>query len=569
MKKFLLFISLLTVSIATYAQQHKISNEVKEYIQSRVDNQMNAGIVVGYIEGDDVAYYSFGKTALNKGTAVNEETVFEIGSISKTFTTTLLALKVNSGEMSLDDPISKYLPKGVKTPTRNGKEITLKNLATHTSGLPKLPDNLLQTDPKNPYVDYTYEQLYSFISNYELTVDIGSVTEYSNVGMGLLGHILELQSGKTYEQLVIENIANPLKMDDTRLVFTEAMKQRLAKGHDGLSETPNWDIITLGGAGGIRSTVSDMVKYVQANINSDNVDSKLHNAMALAHKSAYKNPDQRAEMALGWFIEGGKFLMHNGATGGYSAMIALDKEAKKGVVVLTNSNENVDAIAIKLMVPSYPLKKIAPSINLFLEKEITNNGIEKAIASYKNEKTNNAEAYNFDVEQLNTLGYKYMQNGKLAIALELFKLNVEMFPEESNPYDSLGEAYLENGNEKLAIINYKKSLELNPANDNARDVLKGLDEEVKAVVVPQDLLESYRGKYELTPTFHILITLNDGHLFAQATGQPKFEIFPSAYNTFFLKVVEAKVVFNANNKGKIESLTLFQNGQELEGKRVD
>ncbi|MGB1210275.1 MAG: serine hydrolase [Lacinutrix venerupis] len=569
MKKIVLFISLITLSVATYAQQDKISNEVKEYIQSRINNQINVGIVVGFIDGDDVEYYSFGKTALKNGTTINENTVFEIGSISKTFTTTLLALKVNSGEMNLEDPISKYLPKDVKTPTRNGKEITLKNLATHTSGLPKLPSNLMQTDPNNPYVDYTYKDLYSFLSNHELTVDIGSVTDYSNVGMGLLGHILELQSGKTYEELVIEHIANPLKMNDTRLVFTKAMKNRLAKGHAGLVETSNWDIITLGGAGGIRSSVSDMVKYIQANINSDNVDSKLHNAMSLAHQSAYKNPEQKVEMALGWFIEGGKFLMHNGATGGYSAMAALDKEAKKGVVVLTNSNENVDAIAIKLMVPSYPLKAIKPSIAQFLDKEITNKGITKAIASYKNEKNTNEAAYNFDVEQLNTLGYKYLQNNKPEIALELFKLNVEVFPKESNPYDSLGEAYLKMENQDLAIKNYKKSLELNPGNDNAKKVLQELGVTLKEVSVSKEMLESYVGNYQLAPTFSIKITTKDGRLFAQATGQPQFELFPSDYNKFYLKVVEAKVEFNANNKGKIDSLTLFQNGQTIPGKRVE
>jgi CubicO group peptidase (beta-lactamase class C family) len=571
MKKIILCISVISIALTGSAQQSKISIDVKEHIKSRIDNQINASIDVGYVEGDQVEYFSYGNTAIENGTTVNENTVFEIGSISKTFTAILLALKVNSGEMSLDDPVSKYLPQTVTMPTRNGEEITLQQLATHTSGLPRMPNDFEPKNPKNPYVDYTYENLYNFISNYKLTRDIGTVSEYSNLGMGLLGHVLELQSGKSYEELVIEYIANPLQMYDTRLVFTEAMKKRLAKGHAGLSETENWDIITLGGAGGIRSTVSDMVKYIQANLNSETIDTKLHKAMALTHKTAFKNEEQRSESGLAWDVEGGKFLLHNGSTGGYSAMIALDKSENRGVIVLSNSNESIDPIGIKIMMPSYPLKTIKPSIAKILDKEIKDNGIVKAIVLYKNIKAEKSSDYNFEEEELNTLGYQYLSEGKKDIALEIFKLNVAEHPNASNPYDSLGEAYLDRGNQELAIKNYKTSLKLNPANDNARKVLKELNVEVKeeVVIVTQEVLNTYVGKYELAPTFHIEVSTKDGRLLAQATGQPQFELFPSGNNKFYLKVVEAKVEFNTNSKGEIDSMTLFQNGQVLPGKRLE
>lgn len=569
MRKIVLLVSFFILSFVGFSQQDNIPKEVKEYIQSRIDNQINASIVVGFINGDNVTYYSFGKTAIENGKEVDENTVFEIGSISKTFTTTLLALKVNSGEINLNDPVSKYLPKTVNIPTRNEQEITLKHLATHTSALPRMPSNFSPSDPLNPFADYTKEQLYSFLSNHTLTRDIGSLYEYSNLGMGLLGHVLELQSGKSYEELVIEYIANPLQMNDTRLVFTPAMKNRLAKGHSGLTETSNWDIITLGGAGGIRSTASDMVKYLQANLNSDIIDSKLHNAMALAHQSSFKSEEQKTEMALAWHIENGKFLMHNGATGGYCAMSAIDKGSKKGVVVLTNTNENVDAIAIKLMVPSYQLKPIKPSIAKLIIKEIETNGIERALALYRSTKSSNPNAYNFDENQLNTLGYQLIEQNKNDIALEIFKLNVAEFPEASNPYDSLAELYLKMGEQDLAIQNYKKSLELNPANTNAKDVLKNLNVTIEDVTVSKEMLQSYTGKYQLAPTFFITVTTNNGRLFLQATGQPKFEIFPSDYNKFYLKVVEARVEFNTNNKGKVDSMTLYQNGQIMPGKRVE
>ncbi|WP_397362979.1 serine hydrolase [Olleya sp. R77988] len=569
MKKIIVLFSVLTFCFVSNAQQNTIPKALKEHVISRIDNQVNVGIVVGFIDGDTVEYFSSGNTALKNGTPVNEDSVFEIGSISKVFTTTLLALKVNDGSMRLEDPISKYLPKSVKVPTRNGKEITLFHLATHTSGLPRMPDNWTPANPDNPFADYTYKNLYSFISNYTLTHDIGVNNEYSNLGMGLLGHILELQSGKTYEQLVIDHIANPLQMNDTRLVLTKSMKKRLAKGHAGLLETSNWDIITLGGAGGIRSTVSDMTKFIQANINCNTIDSPLHKAMSLTHQSAYKSDTQKTEMGLAWHIENGRFLMHNGATGGYSAMSALDKEAKKGVIVLTNSNQNVDAIAIKLMVPNYPLKPIKPSIAKILDKQIQDNGIEKAVLFYKKTKAEQLDAFNFDVEELNTLGYQYLAKERLDIALQVFKLNVEAFPEASNPYDSYGEALLINGDTNEAIKNYKKSLVLNPGNDNAKDVLKKLNVEIKEVTVSNEILERYVGKYQLAPTFFITITTKDGHLYLQATGQAQFELFPTDNTKFYLKVVDAKVEFMTNNDTIVERLTLYQNGQVLPGKKVE
>ncbi|MGB6268979.1 MAG: serine hydrolase domain-containing protein, partial [Olleya sp.] len=186
MKKIIILFSFLVFSVVCNAQKNSIPEEVKAYVKSRIDNQINVGIVVGYIDGDTVEYFSNGNSVITNGTPVNEESVFEIGSISKTFTTTLLALKVNDGSMRLEDPISKYLPKSVKVPTRNDKEITLLHLATHTSGLPRMPDNWSPADPNNPFADYTFKNLYDFISNYTLTRDIGAEYEYSNLGMGLL-----------------------------------------------------------------------------------------------------------------------------------------------------------------------------------------------------------------------------------------------------------------------------------------------------------------------------------------------------------------------------------------------
>ena len=192
--------------------------------------------------------------SLNEGDArpLNGDTIFEIGSATKVFTSLLLADMVQRGEVSLDDPVAKYLPPSVKMPERNGRSITLVDLATHTSGLPRLPSNLAPKDPGNPYADYSVEQLYEFLSSYQLTRDIGSKYEYSNLGGGLLGYVLARRAGKSYEDLVESRICAPLGMSNTRITLTPEMKARLAAGHNAaLDKVENWDLPTL--AGGLSS----------------------------------------------------------------------------------------------------------------------------------------------------------------------------------------------------------------------------------------------------------------------------------------------------------------------------
>ena len=572
MKKIIVLFSFIIFSFVVTAQQTKITSEVKDHIKARVDNGLNVAIVVGLIDGDSVEYFSYGKTALENGQDVDENSVFEIGSISKTFTTIMLADEVLKGNMKLLDPLSKYLPKNVKVPSRNNRVITLKDLATHSSGLPRLPNNMSPTNPNNPYADYTIEQAYSFLSGYELPRDVGETFEYSNFGMGILGHALELKNNKTYEELLIERIANKLEMNNTRIVFTDNMKNHLAKGHSNGREVENWDLPSLAGAGAIRSTASDMVKYLQANMGIKKTT--LYDAMLMTHKSAYKNEGQNFEMGLGWHYALDKSVVwHNGGTGGYRSFAGFIKDTTKGVVVLTNSVESVDAIGLKLLDDTRQLEMPKLSIVNILEEDITANGIESGIALYKKLKADSLDKYNFNEGELNRLGYSFLGKDKNDIALEIFKLNVAVYPKASNPYDSLGEAYLKQGDSTLAITNYKKSLELNPANDNAKKILIDLGvneaEVIKDINVSVEVLETYVGKYQLAPTFIITITRKESKLFLQATGQPQFEVFPSSQNEFYLKVVEASITFNKGDDGDIESLILHQGGQKVPGKKIE
>lgn len=364
MKRF----ALVLVCVSCFSAQLPVradvtDDEVKNILQDRIDRAKRAvGIVVGLVDEKGVRVITYGKASQDSKLALDGNSVFEIGSVTKVFTATLLADMAERGEVSLSDPISKYLPKTVKTPTRDGKEITLFDLATQTSGLPRLPTNFAPKDPQNPYADYSVEQMYAFLSGYSLTRAIGETYEYSNLGVGLLGHILALRAGTDYETLVRKRICQPLGMSDTKIKLTPEMLPRLATGHNpALKPVPNWNLPTLAGAGALRSTVNDMLKFVAANLGL--TKSPLLVAMQKAQQSQRETGQADLSIGLNWHILkkfDSEIIWHNGGTGGYHSFIGFDRKTRRGVVVLSNSANDIDDIGRHLLVSQYPLAKIEP-----------------------------------------------------------------------------------------------------------------------------------------------------------------------------------------------------------------
>ena len=167
------------------------NDSIEMILRDRVDlYKKSVGMVVGIVNSRERKVVAYGKTDLEGDTEVGANTVFEIGSVSKVFTGTLLADAVKRGELRLEDPVSRFLPESVTVPSKDGKEITLLDLATHRSGLPRMPTNFKPADPQNPYADYTVANMYEFLSGYSLTRPVGEAFEYSNLGAGLLGHVL-------------------------------------------------------------------------------------------------------------------------------------------------------------------------------------------------------------------------------------------------------------------------------------------------------------------------------------------------------------------------------------------
>lgn len=333
------------------------------------------GAAVGVINNDKLQHaYYFGSKLIDSSVRIDRHTVFEIGSITKTFTTTLLADMVLDGIISLTDTVGNYLP-GIQVtmPDSDGVEITFQHLATHTSGIPKEPDNYPQPgdyDPLDPYAAYTKEDIYDYLTNYCKLLSIPGMTyEYSNTGIGLLGHILGLIDGSSYEELVRKKIFEPLGMTNTSFFLTENQQLNLAPGYNSeLELVPLYhanDI--LQGMGFIKSTLNDMFYYLAANIGI--IDSPVNEAMQLTHQEffdvgtvTYTNRagDYNLSSGLGWHIEetpdGDIFTWHEGWTNGYSAYIGFDKSEQIGVLVLMNMSEPDDISLIGELVLKAALK---------------------------------------------------------------------------------------------------------------------------------------------------------------------------------------------------------------------
>jgi len=361
----------------------EITDQIKALINDRLDkNKTNAAIAIGLIDPNGTQIYGHGKMSNTSNATVDENTIFAIGSITKVFTTTLLADMVNKGLVNLDDPIEKYLPSNVTVPQYNGHKITIEDLATHTSGLPEFPDNFCPSfDPaKTEVVDsiqfrkdlfnctknYTFDQFYQGLSNTTIPREPGSKVEYSTFGIGLLGHILTLKSNmSSFDKLLDHNILDVLGMNDTSFVLSDSQKSRLAVGHFNGQELPTWNMSSpLAPGGALHSTASDMLKFLSANVGL--IKTKLDDAMQESHlirhytgqilpnnlQASDKNDNIGVYVGLGWFITtnfGHEVIWHNGATvGGYNAYMAFNPATERGIVILCNTdiaNINITTIS--------------------------------------------------------------------------------------------------------------------------------------------------------------------------------------------------------------------------------
>ena len=377
------------------AEEVEEEDPVQRVLRERVDEYgQTVGIVAGIIRG--INRYPYAHGTLNRGTIrrASAMTVFEIGQLSSLYTAAMLSLLVQRGDVNLTDRVSDFLPDTVTVPaTPAGRPILIEHLATHTSGLPRRPDNLVSDDPDDPLKGYSVELLYEYLARYADAQRDGlgsgfgyNVSEredpvgddsfdpenryaYSDLGMGLLGHVLERATGESYDDLVREMLGDPIKLANTANAPTQSMRTYLATGHDEARRpVPAWSDTTLVGGTGLRSNLHDMMTLVSANMGiiyalpedfTEDDSTRYHASFDSLIVAREPTDEVGVRTALGWKVrqdaQGRDIHWLTGRTNGFYAFAAFLKAWRKGVVVLSNSSANVEDIGFHLLSARNPL----------------------------------------------------------------------------------------------------------------------------------------------------------------------------------------------------------------------
>ena len=569
---FLMLISSLSFSQSKVEQIDQLLSTYQEY------GKFNGSVLVSD-QGKIIFKKGFGMANMEWDIPNQPNTKHRLGSITKQFTAMLILQLVAEGKLNLQEPITKYLP---DYPKATGDIITTHHLLTHTSGIPNYTSfpKFMADESRNTY---SPEEFVKKFDEKELDFTPGEKFSYSNSGYFLLGVLVEKISGKTYEQMLQDKIFTPLNMNDTGYDNHGEILKNRATGYEkkgqGYENSRYIDMSVPYSAGSMYSTVEDLFKWDQSLY--------TNNILPKAYMSIYFKPYMpafgNAHYAYGWGVGYAKIgkstdsiyaIGHGGGINGFNTNISRTTSNKSLIVLLNNTggaplNDITRAIRGIMHDKAYdmPKKPVADALLAVIDDE----GIDAGISHYNTIK--DAEAYSLNENEMNAIGYQLMGSDKVEEATKVFQLIIEAFPKSSNAYDSLGESLMNLGKNDLAIKNYRKSVELNPNNQNGIDFLKKLGDDVsdleKEVKVSDAILETYIGKYELMEGFILTVTKEGSQLKTQATGQPVFDIFPKSENEFYLKVVNAQLIFNKNDAGDIDSVTLFQGGREITGKQIE
>lgn len=493
MKKiFLQFAFFLCIVQAANAQQ--MDSIVNRAAKAYLANGPRIGVSIGVIEKGKIHQYYYGSTQKDDIVKPDGETIYEIGSITKTFTSMLLAQAVRDKKVNVADDIRKYLKGNYPNLEFKGKPIQLLHLANLTSGLPdNLPEKLPSfkaTDKesqlfelKKIHDNYSRSQFLTDLHQVQLTREPGINPSHSNTAAELLGFLLENIYGMSYDALLVKYITGPLAMKNTFISVPVIKEKQRAKGYNErgilMPEIPK----DAAGAGLLQSTLPDMIKY--ANYNLAEKDERV----LLGHNITWGNLDNSG-IGLSWWLktnfDGKRKIWTSGGTFGFSSYCVLYPENGFAVVALANENDGsaedaLSGIASDIYNEVYFSAEqraslgfgFSKSINILLEK-LNKPGFQSTAESV-NELKKNDNSFKLSEDELNNFGYHLLNKGSKDKALEIFKLNTILFPLSSNTYDSLAEIYESIGDKTLAIKNYKRALEIDPGNANSAEHLKKLE----------------------------------------------------------------------------------------------
>lgn len=542
--------------VALGASAAELPSDTASYIQQAIANGQFVGMVVGYIDGQDTVIRGFGVVSKETGKAPDASTVYEIGSITKTFTATLLAVEVVDGKVKLADPVQNYLPPGVTLAQVGARPIALEDIAMQNSGLPRMPANFDPADPADPYADFDHAKLWEAVNTVKPARPPGAAYEYWNFGFGMLGEILGRAAGMSYRELVKARIFVPLGMTSTDTVLTDALQPRAAQGYGAAgTPVPHWRLRAFAGAGGIHSTATDMLAYVRANMaaSAEPSASPLSRAMALAHEPRVSmTPEGKIRVGLAWMTTpGGGGRWHNGGTGGFMSFAGFTDDGKRGVVILSNQGGRpVDAIGFHLLNASAPLPETRKEITLAPAK------LDELVGRY----AITPQAVFTVTRDGDTIDVQLTGQN----ALPVYAYAADQF------FSKVVDAQFTFERDADGRI---RGLTLHQNGQDVRADRVGADVQpdapIRQLALTTEQLDAYVGKYQLTPQLVFTITRDAGQLSAQLTGQPAVPIYPDKPDHFFYKVVDAQLDFERDGAGRVTALTLHQNGQDLRAPRIE
>jgi len=533
--------------------------DIRSLISRRIDQSPGVGVIVGVIDHHTTRIYKAGETG--NQSLLGEHTLFEIGSVSKTFTATILASMVLDGSVKLDDPVAKYLPATVRVPSRNGKQITLLDLATQHSGLPRLPSNMDFADPSDPYADYTLADMYRFLEGYSLPRDPGQSFEYSNLGVGLLGDALAARAGVTYSVLLQKRVLAPLGMTDTAIALSADQRARFAVGHDGDGQAVKpWTFQALAPAGAIRSTIADMLKYVRCNMGQG----PLARVCEFAQRPRSTFPGNQIGLVW-WTGDVTPIIHHGGDTAGFHASVAVSPDREIGVVALTNGGLPVDDLAVHVIDAALPVAQWPKLAQL---------------------DTSTLQSYvgRYDLKEA---------GGLLSVTRSGDRLFARLTGQEPAAiYPSAKDVF------HYRVVDAELDFSRDAAGDVSSVVLQQDGREIRGTKLSASAadpttapttaqpstaspsptpasagassaidLGEYVGDYVASQGAIFTISRSGDQLSVQLTGQPAIPIYPSAKDVFNARIVVAQIVFKRDAQGKINALELHQNGVVVQAAR--
>lgn len=545
MRRTLALIASVPLAVLLAAPAHALEDaELIRLVGQRLHgDRTGACMAVAVVERDRVAR-TFQCADDRDLARIGPDAAFEIGSVSKTMTATLLADLIGQGKGSLDDTLASWLPEGTVVPDYQGQPVLLRHVVTHTSGLPALPSRLGATDMAVPYAHLDEAALLASLGDAELAAAPGSRFEYSNFASMLLSYAVARRAGTDFESLLRQRLFAPLGMEGA-YVDDRPEGVRAVAGHTPNTRTaPAWRFaVDLAGVGGVRATLDDMVRYVQGNLGW--IDAPIRPALETTHVQLSEQP----AMGMNWMrvpVNGRTVLMHEGGTGGFSSFVSVDPQRRRGVVILSDTSWNsigsLGSLGLHLVDEAFPLGKPR-----------------KAVAP--------------EPALLEALAGEYRLQGATKMTLRprdgRLHVQAEGQDEQAMGYDDAGDFY---PLEVDAILHPQRRADggygFTWSQMGGVVAATRIDtERTPPPALSPEALRAYAGSYPLMPSFALQVRERGGRLHAQATGQGEFALDAAAADAFEAPDYGIEIRFLRGEDGEVASLELHQGGQVLRGPR--